>query len=101
MTKTNALTVCRSITSHCSECGDQVEGDETCSEHPGADIESISTLLASDGTELGVDVRVEAGKPGTEDYDTGRVVEVDGDFVVVAWDSQIRTRAHASVLRGA
>jgi hypothetical protein len=33
--------------------------------------------------------RVEAGKG--EDHDTGRVVEINGEMAVVAWDSGVRT----------
>lgn len=36
---------------------------------------------------LEVGDRVEGGKRGTADYDTGRVVEIDGDRVRVAWDT--------------
>src|SRR5690606_28269925 len=43
---------------------------------------------------------VEAGEPGTEDYDTGRVVEVAGDLVTVVWDgSLVTTTQRASALR--
>lgn len=42
--------------------------------------------------------RVEAGRPGTEDHDTGRVVAVEGDMVTVAWDSeQITTQPSAAL----
>lgn len=41
--------------------------------------------------------RVEAGETA-EDYDTGRVY-YDGDRLMVAWDSGVRTRAAASELR--
>lgn len=42
--------------------------------------------------------RVEAGETA-DDYDTGRISEVDGDRVLVAWDSGVRTWAAASSLR--
>lgn len=38
-----------------------------------------------------VGARVQAGQPGTEDHDTGRVVEVSADGALVAWDSGVRT----------
>jgi hypothetical protein len=52
-------------------------------------------------TQLNVEVgdRVEGGAPGTEDHDTGRVVEVDGSQVTVAWDSGVTTTQHARALR--
>jgi hypothetical protein len=34
--------------------------------------------------------KVEAGKT-EQDHDTGRVVEVDGDRVTVAWDGSLET----------
>jgi len=43
--------------------------------------------------------RVEGGEIGTEDYDTGRVVDVDGDQVEVSWDSGVVTWQHVSTLR--
>lgn len=55
--------------------------------------------IAADGTTLGVGVRVEGGRRGTDDYDTGVVAAVDGEYVWVGWDSGVRTRAHASELR--
>lgn len=42
--------------------------------------------------------RVEGGDTA-EDYDTGRVSEVDGDRVLVAWGSEVRTWADANRLR--
>lgn len=36
-------------------------------------------------------VRVSGGKPGTEDYDEGRIIDVLGNRVVVAWESGVRT----------
>ncbi|MFN7305716.1 MAG: hypothetical protein ACK5TQ_03945 [Acetobacteraceae bacterium] len=42
--------------------------------------------------------RVEGGDT-EEDYDTGRVVAVDGDQVTVAWDTGTRTTQHFSLLR--
>lgn len=42
--------------------------------------------------------RVEAGETA-DDYDTGRVSEVDGDRVLVSWDSGVRTWTGAETLR--
>lgn len=43
---------------------------------------------------------VEAGEPGTEDYDTGRVVAVAGDQVTVAWRGAcVQTTQRAEGLR--
>ena len=33
----------------------------------------------------------EAGDPGTEDYDRGVIVAVNGDHAFVAWESGVRT----------
>lgn len=38
---------------------------------------------------LAVGDRVEGGEPGTEDYDTGRVLAIDGDRVRVGWGSGV------------
>lgn len=38
-----------------------------------------------------VGTRVQAGKPGTEDHDTGRVLALDGTTATVGWDSGVRT----------
>lgn len=46
-----------------------------------------------------IDDRVEGGKRGTDDHDTGRVVEIDGDRVRVAWDSQVIVWHERSELR--
>lgn len=50
---------------------------------------------------LAVGDRVEAGEVGTEDYDTGVVLEIDGDWVTVGWDSCQRSVHAASGLRPA
>lgn len=42
--------------------------------------------------------RVEGGETAA-DYDTGRVIEVDGNRVHVAWDSEVRTWTGAETLR--
>jgi len=39
---------------------------------------------------------VEGGAPGTEDYDRGRVIDIDGDEVTVAWQSGVRTTQPAA-----
>ena len=43
--------------------------------------------------------RVCGGECGTEDYDEGIVIAVDGDQVDVGWDSGFRTTQPASLLR--
>lgn len=43
--------------------------------------------------------RVCAGAPGTQDYDTGRVIALNGDVATVAWDSLVRTVVPVSDLR--
>ena len=41
--------------------------------------------------QITVNARVQAGKPGTEDHDTGRVLALDGTTATVGWDSGVRT----------
>ncbi len=43
--------------------------------------------------------RVEAGEPGTEDYDTGRVISIEGAVATVAWSSGVRTPIPMAALR--
>ncbi len=45
--------------------------------------------------------RVEAGEPGTEDEDTGRVMSVDrkAKIAMVAWESLVVTPAPFDILR--
>lgn len=45
--------------------------------------------------------QVAGGERGTEDFDTGRVIEIDGDDVTVAWQSGVRTTQPADILRPA
>ena len=42
--------------------------------------------------------RVEGGEG--EDHDTGRIAEIDGDQVTVAWDSEVVTTQHWSAIDG-
>lgn len=49
---------------------------------------------------FGVGDRVEAGDT-PEDYDTGTVVDVEGDRITVAWDSLVQTTQGAAGLRHA
>ena len=44
---------------------------------------------------------VEAGMPGTEDYDTGRILAINGDTAEVGWNSGVRTEIALSDLRHA
>lgn len=48
---------------------------------------------------LKVGDRVEAGKPGTEDYDTGKIVAITGDSADVAWDTRVITWCDLASLR--
>lgn len=57
------------------------------------------TLSYDETSGLAVGERVEGGRPGTEDHDTGRVVDFDGGQIDVAWDSGTRTRQRADLLR--
>lgn len=49
-------------------------------------------------SEIKIDMRVEGGDTA-EDYDTGRVIGIDGDQVTVAWDSLVTTTQPAELLR--
>lgn len=40
---------------------------------------------------LQIGQEVEAGLPGTEDYDTGKILEITGDIAEVGWQSGVRT----------
>lgn len=42
-------------------------------------------------TEIEIGMRVEAGKG--DDHDTGKVMEIEGDQALVAWQTQVRTWA--------
>ncbi len=42
--------------------------------------------------------KIEGGKPGTEDYDTGYILSLDGDMAYVAWNSGVRTQCPISDL---
>jgi hypothetical protein len=46
-----------------------------------------SPMTSNATTSISIDDRVEAGAPGTEDYDTGTVFEIDGDKAFISWDS--------------
>ncbi len=45
-----------------------------------------------------ISTRIEGGNTH-DDYDTGRVTEIEGDEVTVAWDSGVSSTQHADVLR--
>jgi hypothetical protein len=47
--------------------------------------------------ELKIDDRVQGGQI-PDDYDTGRVVAIDGEQVTVAWDSLVETTQPAELL---
>jgi hypothetical protein len=95
----------KKVTVHCcDDCGCEVDFDNgycaACDAFP-----AISTVLVDDDDRrpqsqicdsFAAGDMVVGGTPGSEDYDTGRVVEVDGDQVTVAWDSGVRTEQHSS-----
>lgn len=43
--------------------------------------------------------RIEAGEPGTEDYDTGVILTINGDRALVGWDTGTKTWARIGDLR--
>lgn len=51
--------------------------------------------------EIKTGMRVEAGAIGTEDHDSGKVIQLAGDMATVAWDSGVRTTVAAADLRAA
>lgn len=51
------------------------------------------------GSRIAIDDRVEAGKRGTEEYDTGKVLAISGPQAEVGWDSGTRTWTPISDLR--
>ena len=77
------------------------QGQILCGWHNETDfLAALTGRKIADWTEeaLAVGDRVEGGN-NAEDYDTGRVIAVDGDQVTVAWDSGVRTTNPASTLR--
>lgn len=62
-----------------------------------ADLENVDLWAVVGG--LAVGDEVEGGEVGTDDYDTGRVVAVDGEQVTVAWSNGERTTQPADLLR--
>ena len=50
---------------------------------------------------IDIDCRVEAGKSGTDDYDTGIVLDIsdDGTKAYVGWDSGVKTWTAITELR--
>ena len=51
------------------------------------------------GPGIAVGDRVSGGKPGTEDYDEGKVLRINGDMAEVGWDSGVRTEMSINTLR--
>ena len=43
--------------------------------------------MTKSSSQFSVEDRVESGQIGTDDYDTGKVVAIDGDEVTIAWDT--------------
>lgn len=62
-------------------------------EEDGSDLIVTEVAVLAEGDE------VEAGKPGTEDYDTGTVLEIDGDRAFIGWQSGVQTWAQIADLR--
>lgn len=74
---------------------DPVEGART-----GLMVAEAREIAAQDAGLIWIEVsRIEAGKPGTEDYDTGNVLEIDGDRARIGWDSGVQTWAQVADLR--
>jgi hypothetical protein len=68
------------------------------------DEEALEDALQADDdvlefTAFAVGDRVEGGRRGTEDHDTGRIDSIDGSTAWVSWDSLVRTRADLRALR--
>lgn len=62
--------------------------------------EMIVEIISENEANIGAGVLVEGGQRGTQDYDTGRVIEVDGGRALVAWDgSATKDWCPTSVLR--
>jgi hypothetical protein len=97
------MSTINTVSSHCSECGAQVEGDNVCAEHPNADIATIATPADAavnrlerllDGAEVietdsyvydggTILVSTVVGNPDSEDED------YYSDDVHVAWDAKL------------
>lgn len=74
--------------------------DELCRSVEAASRDGGAGVIEVDGVRCYVDGdMVEGGEPGTEDHDTGRVIEVDGDQVTVAWCNGERTTQSMGLLR--
>lgn len=88
------------------EIDDATENDGTIDvwgwteDMPEGEMDWRLCVTLSSETELKINDRVEGGQHGTEDYDTGRVVAIDGgDQVTVAWDSLVETTQHKALLK--
>lgn len=75
----------------------KIDAGLAITEDEAAELDHDAALYGP-GAGWSVGDRVEGGETA-EDYDTGRVSEVDGDRVLVAWDSEVRTWADATRLR--
>jgi len=64
----------------------------------GADMDAIQTARKR-LAQITIGQRVEAGREGTEDYDSGKVIDIDGDTLTVAWDSGVRTQIDVAEVR--
>ena len=74
----------------------KINAGAAITEDEAAELDHDAALYGP-ATAWSVGDRVEAGE--TDDYDTGRVMRVTSDSVLVAWDSGVRTWADASSLR--
>lgn len=49
-------------------------------------------------TDIEIGMHVVAGKIGTEDFDRGTIIEIDGAKALVAWESGVRTWIEVAAL---
>lgn len=60
--------------------------------------ETVALRADAEGVEICVGDLVCGGEPDTDDYDEGTVTSIVDDQVTVAWQSEVATTQHASVL---
>jgi len=78
-------------------CPDCYGNDAFCSEEHVLLAGSDSDYCAECANGINVDDRVYGGETD-EDYDEGTVIDINGDKVEVAWDSEVTTIQPASML---
>ena len=65
-------------------------GEAAATDQEGVEVTAVAReTVINDHDWIKEGARVEAGEG--EDHDTGRVVSVDGDMAIVAWDSGVKT----------